>query len=150
MVDKEAAVLGWREWVGLPALKVAAIKAKIDTGARTSTLHALDVTPVVEGGKRRLRFKVLPLQDRRDHAVNCIADLVEQRLVSSSTGQRELRWVIRTPLRVGGGEWLIEVTLTDRDSMQFRMLLGRTALAGRFMVDPTRSFLCGPPTGARR
>jgi len=150
MAERAPATLGWREWVGLPALKVAAIKAKVDTGARTSTLHAIDVTPVVDGGRRRLRFKILPLQDRRDHAVNCIADPVEQRLVSSSTGQRELRWVIRTPLRIGVGEWPIELTLTDRDSMQFRMLLGRTALAGRYVVDPTRSFLLGPPAGARR
>ena len=145
MADRSPKLLGWREWVGLPGLKVPTIKAKVDTGARTSTLHAIDVTPVVEGGKRRLRFRVLPQQDRRDVTIACIADMVEQRLVSSSTGQRELRWVIRTPLRIGDQSWPIEVTLTDRDSMQFRMLLGRTALAGRFVVDPTRSFLIGPP-----
>ena len=145
MPDRPPKLLGWREWVGLPGLKVPTIKAKVDTGARTSTLHAIDVTPVVEGGKRRLRFRVLPQQDRRDVTIACIADMVEQRLVSSSTGQRELRWVIRTTLRIGDQSWPIEVTLTDRDSMQFRMLLGRTALAGRFVVDPTRSFLIGPP-----
>ena len=145
MPDRPPKLLGWREWVGLPGLKVPTIKAKVDTGARTSTLHAIDVTPVVEGGKRRLRFKVLPQQDRRDVTVACVADLVDQRLVSSSTGQRELRWVIRTILRIGDQSWPIEVTLTDRDSMQFRMLLGRTALSGRYVVDPRRSFLIGPP-----
>jgi hypothetical protein len=146
---KALPLLGWREWVALPALKLGTVKAKIDTGARTSTLHATEMQPMVEGGRRRLRFRVPPDHDGR--AVTCTADLVDQRLVSSSTGQRELRWVIRTPLRIGSGEWEIEVTLTDRASMQFRMLLGRTALAGRFAVDPARAFLIGPPfDGAAR
>jgi ribosomal protein S6--L-glutamate ligase len=145
MPERGPRLLGWREWVGLPALKLAAVKAKVDTGARTSTLHAIDVTPVTEAGRKRLRFRVLPQQERRDISVACVADLLDQRTVSSSTGQRELRWVIRTPLRIDGLEWPIELTLTDRGAMQFRMLLGRTALAGRFIVDPTRSFLLGPP-----
>ena len=133
-------MLGWREWVALPDLGTEAIKAKIDTGARTSALHAYRITPFEEDGRHRVRFAVHPVQRRRLPEIECIADMVGERMVTSSSGHRERRIVIRTPLEVGGRSWPIEITLTDRDEMSFRMLLGRQALRRRVLIDPGRSF----------
>jgi hypothetical protein len=139
----EKLVVGWREWVALPALGIPAIKAKVDTGARTSCLHSYRVEHLREGRKDLVRFAVHPLQARRDLSLTCTAKLLDQRLVSDSGGHRELRWVIQTPIRIGDQEWLAELTLTDRDSMRFRMLLGRTAMHRRILVDPEASYLAG-------
>jgi hypothetical protein len=133
-------VLGWREWVALPELGIDAIKAKIDTGARTSALHAYRITVFEDDGRRRVRFAVRPVQRRKQPEVECIADVIDERMVTSSSGHRERRLVIRTPLDVGGRTWPIEITLTDRDEMSFRMLLGRQALRRRVLIDPGRSF----------
>lgn len=133
-------VLGWREWVALPELGIDAIKAKIDTGARTSALHAYRISPFEEHGRRRVRFAVHPVQRHRLPEVQCVADVVDERMVTSSSGHRERRVVIRTPLAVGGRTWPIEITLTDRDEMSFRMLLGRQALRRHVLIDPGRSF----------
>lgn len=138
-VVKALPPLGWREWVALPDLGIHQIKAKIDTGARTSAIHAFQIERPY--GKR-VRFAVRPLQ-KSSEEIWCEADFIEERWVSDSGGHRELRPVILTPLVLGPHRWQIEVTLTARDNMLFRMLLGRTALEDRYMVDPAESFLMG-------
>lgn len=135
--------LGWREWAALPELGLAAVKAKIDTGARTSTLHAFYLESYRHRGERWVRFGVHPLQRRTDVVIHCSAPVHDRRTVSDSGGHRERRYVIRTRIAIGTAAWPVEMTLTNRDSMLFRMLLGRTAMAGRVRVDPGRSFLCG-------
>jgi hypothetical protein len=139
-------VLGWREWAGLPELGLPLIKAKLDTGARTSALHAFDLdTETDADGRVWARFAVHPLQGRLDVAVNCRAPVLDQRQVSDSGGHREQRFVIATRLRLGPDSWPIELTLTNRDTMRFRMLIGRTALTKRALVDSGRSYALGQP-----
>lgn len=143
-------LLGWREWLCLPQLGIPLIKAKVDTGARTSTLHAFYVDPVWRSGAPWVRFGIHPLRGRTNVVVHGEAAVIDRRQVSDSGGHREQRYVIVTPLRVGGCEWSIELTLSNRETMLFRMLLGRTAIAGRALVDPDRSFLTGrQPAPAR-
>lgn len=135
--------MGWREWVTLPDLGIAALKAKIDTGALTSSLHAFDLEPFTRDGESMMRFKVNPEQRSRRIIVVAEAPLVDERAVRTSSGHQNLRPVIETLLHVGDEHWRIEVTLTRRDSLGFRMLLGRRALRRRVLVDPGRSFLRG-------
>ena len=141
-VDHRIAV-GWREWVALPELGIKAIKAKIDTGARSSALHTFHLVPFRDGRIDKVRFDIHPRQRRTDKVVSCVADIADRRWVSDSGGHRELRYVIHTVLRLGSEEWPIELTLTDRDPMRFRMLLGRTAMADRIRVVPDASYLLG-------
>ncbi len=147
MVDAPV-TLGWREWVGLPELGLPLIKAKVDTGARTSALHAFQVERFAQDGQDWLRFAVHPLQGRDDLVVRCAAPLLDRRRVTDSGGHREERPVIAAALVVGAARWPIELTLTDRDSMRFRMLIGRTALSARALVDVRQSFLMGKPAEA--
>ena len=134
---------GWREWVGLPELGIPMIKAKIDTGARTSALHAFEVRPYSENGRDRVEFLMHPVQKDNDTVLTCVADVLDVRTITDSGGHKEERFVISTELSIGGHSWPIEATLTARDDMLFRMLLGRTALKGRAQVNPARSYVIG-------
>lgn len=134
-------VVGWREWVGLPALGIERIKAKVDTGARSSSLHAYDMKRFRRRGVPMIRFKVHPIQRESRTVVAAEAELVDLRKVRSSSGVETLRPVIATRLELGAHAWTVEITLVRRDAMGFRMLLGRQALRGRILVDPDRSFL---------
>lgn len=134
-------IVGWREWVRLPELGLGSIKAKVDTGARTSALHALAQEPFMRDGAPWVRFVVEPRQRDQHTRRVCEAPVVERRLVRNSGGHCQQRYVIRTQLSLGGLRWPIELTLTARPQMGFRMLLGRSAIKGRFVVDPGRSYL---------
>ncbi len=134
-------IVGWREWVHLPGLHVDKIKAKLDTGARTSALHAFKVTPFTRDGASYVRFYIHPIQRKNTPEVKCVALLIDTRVVTDSGGRREARPVIRTTLKIGKSRYPIELTLTNRDVMGFRLLLGRQALRRRYLVDPSRSFV---------
>ncbi|MEB3313451.1 MAG: ATP-dependent zinc protease [Cyanobacteriota bacterium] len=141
MVAKSYDIIGWREWIGLPEFGVQAIKAKIDTGARSSALHAFDLERFDQGGQKMVRFQAHPLQRDDRYIVVVEAALLEDRMVRNSGGQSELRPVVITTVQVGSTIWPIELTLTNRDEMGFRMLLGRQALRRRYLVDPGHSYL---------
>jgi len=141
----ERLALGWREWVALPGLDIPRIKTKVDTGARTSCLHAFRTEPYSLRGERRVRFWVHPLQNDLHQVIECDALVIDERPVTDSGGHREHRLVIATELRVRDQAWDIEMTLTNRDSMRFRMLLGRTAMSRRAVVYPESSYLAGEP-----
>lgn len=143
MIYDDSIIVGWREWVGLPELGIPFIKTKIDTGARTSALHAFYVKPYKRRGEQRVQFGLHPFQIKASSAVKCDAKVIDYRLVTDSGGHREKRYVISTFLSLSGQSWEIEVTLTNRENMKFRMLLGRTAMKKRLIVDPSRSYLQG-------
>jgi hypothetical protein len=138
-------IIGWREWVALPDLGVDFIKTKVDTGARTSALHAFDIAAFKQDGKDWVRFTLHPLQHNDQVEHPCCCQIQESRLVTNSGGIQEQRFVIITPITLGNQTWPIEITLTNRDEMGFRMLLGRTALRKRFLVNPARSYCQGQP-----
>ncbi len=141
--EVKAPVVGWREYVSLPDLGVDRIKAKVDTGARTSALHAIDIHYQAKHGATWVRFAVHPRQRSAKRVVDCEAPLIEERYVTDSGGKRTLRPVIVTAVMLAGERLLVELTLVARDEMGFRMLIGRQALRGRFLVDSGRSYLTG-------
>lgn len=139
-VKRDLFWLGWEEWVGLPELGLPAIKAKIDTGAKTSALHAFKIERLGSGRGERVRFGVHPIPGRSDIEVYCEAPVAGVREVTSSNGEKELRPLIRTRIAIGGRAWDIDVTLTNREGMAYRMLVGRQAIRDDMYVDPTSSF----------
>ena len=141
--------VGWREWIAFPEIGLPAVRAKVDTGAKTTALHAHDVTVETRGGEPWAQFTVHPFFRHERLTVACEAPVVDDREVTSSSGHTETRIVVGVVLRLGvrsdAPEWPIEVTLTDRRGMRFPMLLGREAMAGRVLVDSGASFLLGAP-----
>ncbi|GJM14317.1 MAG: ribosomal protein S6 modification protein [Pseudohongiella sp.] len=138
--------LGWREWVQLPDLVDVPIKAKVDTGAKTSSLHAFFIEPYTKDGKPWVKFLLHPNQNDNDLEVECHAAVSDRRQVSDSGGHKEERYVIESTIVLGKEVLIAELTLTDRDSMSFRMLLGRNLLRGAYTVDSGSSFLMGGTT----
>lgn len=132
--------LGWEEWLGLPSLGLPAIKTKVDTGARTSALHAVAIEPFGPIAKPRIRFLIQPNPQDPSLEVTCSATVIDRRNVASSNGDTELRYVIQTDIAMGGRKWPAEVTLTNRASMVYRMLLGRTSILDDMIVAPNESF----------
>ncbi|WP_097357062.1 ATP-dependent zinc protease family protein [Candidatus Enterovibrio escicola] len=138
---KSMILVGWREWVGLPELNIQAIKAKVDTGARTSCLHTFGIEEYNKDGEKWVKFMIHPKQDNTITKHECHAKVFDMRTVRDSGGHETYRYVIETQLSVGNLCYTIEITLTARDNMQFRMLMGRTAMEGRLIVDPKASFI---------
>jgi len=138
-------LIGWREVIALPQLNIPEIKAKIDTGARSSALHAYDLEQYSEAGEMMIRFWVHPYQKNTQYSIQGEAKLLEMRNVRNSGGVSQSRPVIETVVKLGEKEWSIELTLTNRDVMGFRMLLGRQAVRNQFLVDPGQSFLLSSP-----
>ncbi len=144
-MKQELVTIGWREWVGLPELGISRIKVKVDTGARTSSLHAFGLEFFRRGRTEMVRFEVHPEQRSSRKSVLVEVPVHERRIVKPSSGHEENRVVIITALQLDGREWPVELNLTRRDSMGFRMLLGRQAVRGNFVVDPGSSYLAGKP-----
>lgn len=143
-------MIGWREWVGLPDMGIKMIKAKVDTGARSSSLHAYDLHDFERWGQRWVRFKVHPVQRSSHEVVQAEAAVLETRLVRSSSGKAAKRPVIVTRVELLGVTWPVELTLANRDEMGFRMLLGREAFRRRFLVDAGNSYYGGKPKRRRK
>lgn len=146
----QLAVAGWREWIGLPDLDVSWVKAKLDTGARSSAIHAWDIEPFERDGAEWVRFQLHPWQMSDLDAVDVELPVIDRRTIRSSTGHEEERYVVRTKIRVLDLDLTADLTLTNRDEMGFRMLVGREALRGSILVDPGRSYIGPRPSRATR
>ena len=138
-------VIGWREWVALPELGIRRIKVKVDTGARSSSLHAFDIEEFERDNEKYVRFQIHPVQRKDTEQVAAEAKVLEYRSVRSSSGKASVRPVILTTVAWMGAAWEVELTLANRDQMGFRMLLGREAIRGRYLVDPGKSYNGGKP-----
>lgn len=139
--------IGWREWVVFPDFHGARVKAKIDTGARTSAIHAWNIEVTSDSGKQFVSFALHPRQKDNEHVIRCTAEVIDVRSIRNSGGDAQERYLIRTNIEIGTHCWPIELSLTNRDEMGFRMLLGRQAIRSKFLVDPGASYaLSGPST----
>ncbi len=136
-------IVGSEEWCTFPSLKIPAIKARVDSGAKTSSIHASNIQSFTRNGQTWVSFEVYPIQYDRKTVVRCETPVIDRRYVKSSSGSREKRFVINAPVNIGSDIWEIQLTLTNRDSMGYRMLLGREAMSGRMLVDPDASFVLG-------
>lgn len=136
-------ILGSEEWCSFPELGIPAIKARVDSGAKTSALHAINIVPFIKDGEKWVKFDINPIQNNLKTVIHCEALMIDKRVVKSSSGFREQRYVIQTKIALGDETWTIQMTLTNRDSMGFRMLLGREAMSGRILVDPEQKYLLG-------
>lgn len=145
-MSQNKVILGSEEWCSFPELGIPTIKARVDSGAKTSALHAINIAPFIKNDSNWVKFDINPIQNNLKTIIHCEAPLVDKRIVKSSSGFREQRYVIQTSLEIGNSTWPIEMTLTNRDSMGFRMLLGREAMSGRVLVDPEQQYLLGQPT----
>ena len=145
-MPQDKIILGSEEWCSFPELGIPAIKARVDSGAKTSALHAINIAPFVKEGINWVKFDINPIQNNLKTVIHCEALLIDKRVVKSSSGFREQRYVIQSKINIGGDLWAIEMTLTNRDSMGFRMLLGREAMSGRILVDPQQQYLLGQNT----
>jgi ribosomal protein S6--L-glutamate ligase len=139
-LTRSSLILGWQEWIALPDLGLPALKAKIDTGAKTSSLHTHLIEPYGPAKRPMVRFTVRPNPSREDLEVDACAEVIDRRAVTSSNGERELRYVIATRLRMGDRSWPIEVTLANRQKLTYRMLLGRQAIRSNMLINPEASF----------
>lgn len=146
MQPGKTTTIGWREWVQMPDLGVGEIKAKVDTGADNSSLHAFNIERFQRNGVSHVRFEIHPHQRKRKPSIACEAEVVTERKVKNPGGNIELRPVIKTTLIVAGTEISALINLTTRDQMTFRMLLGRRTIRSHFIVDPGHSYLGGRPT----
>ncbi len=144
-----SSTVGWREWVALPSLGIARIKAKLDTGARTSALHALRSDRYTERGAPHVRLHVQPRQRDGEGVLVVETAIIDERTVTDSSGHRERRIVVASDVALGTERWSIELTITNRDTLRFRMLLGRSAMQGHLIIDPDRSYVLGKPDKAR-
>lgn len=140
----EKQVIGWREWVEFPELQLGKVKAKIDTGARSSSIHAFDIEPITKNGDPWVRFSIHPLQHSDEQVVVCEAPIKDFRSITDSGGHKSMRYIIETPFKIGEETFLAELSLFNRSNMLFRLLVGRTALKGRYLVDPARSYCLSP------
>ena len=135
-------IIGWKEWASLPHLNIPKIKVKIDTGAKTSALHAYDINVVKNNGKEYAKFIIHPIQKNNKIYNHCIAEIIGIKTVKSSNGLKEERFMIRSPIQIGSQIWDINITLTNRDIMHYRMLLGRNAM-NSIIINPMKKYCQG-------
>ena len=141
--EQRKIIVGSEEWCSFPGIGIPAIKARVDSGAKTSSLHAFNIQQFRRSGENWVSFEVHPLQNDRNAVIRCERPIIDKRSVKSSSGITEMRYVVLGELMLGGEKWDIELTLANRDSMGYRMLLGREAMSGRMLVDPEKGFLLG-------
>lgn len=146
MTSTPPPLLGWREWAMLPDLGINQIKVKVDTGARSSALHTLELEPYVKDNENWLMFRLDPSHKQNGAVIECHAPIKDKRVVANSGGHKQRRYVIETKIIFGHYLIQAEITLTKRDTMRFPMLLGRTAMNKRFHIDPHASYLQGKPS----